>query len=149
MSDQCKARRCAPRDFLKAVMLTSQQVKTELGRDCPFFSGKQGCPLAHAKDILSPYNAAVSVSQLWQLECTSCTGNSFFFFHCAYDSAPNFVCLVLCPCRASCASRGCVLGSFFASKTSPTHELSFIGQFFGISLWSLEELDAKRPVPTS
>ena len=63
MRDQCKGDG-AYQEFLKAVMLTSQQKEAELGRDCPFFSGKQGCPFAHGKDILSPYNAAVSVSQL-------------------------------------------------------------------------------------
>ena len=70
MRDQCKADG-AHQEFLKAVMLTSQQKEAELGRGCPFSSaGKQGCPFAHGKDILSPYNAVVSVSQLWQLECT-------------------------------------------------------------------------------
>ena len=148
MRDQCKGDG-APQEFQwPAVMPTSQHEEAELGRDCPFFSGKQGCPFAHGKDILSPYNAAVSVSKLWQLERT---GTIASFFGCAYDSTLHFVCslpkIVYPYNRIVC----CLLirsRHVLWDKHQSTHKFSFIRDS---SLWyitfksSLGELHAKHP----
>ena len=148
MRGRCKANG-APQEFQwPAVMPTSQHEEAELGRDCPFFSGKQGCPFAQGKDILCPYNAAVSVSKLWQLERAGTIASSF---GCAYDSTLHFVCslpqIVYPYNRIVC----CLLirsRHVLWEKHQSTHEFSFIRDS---SLWymtlksSLGELHAKHP----
>ena len=56
MRDKCKGN-AAYLQFLRAILVTAEDKKVDVGKSCPFFQTKGGCPFAKdasEKPVLSP-----------------------------------------------------------------------------------------------